>query len=64
MKKLLVTLVRSTAGSNKNQLACLQSLGLKKINEQVLHEDNDAIRGVIRKVEHLVTCEEVEVEDE
>lgn len=64
MKQLLVTQVRSSNKCTKKQLANLQALGLSKINEQVLHEDNAAIRGMCNKVSHLVLVEEVEVEEE
>ncbi|MDO5033545.1 MAG: 50S ribosomal protein L30 [Eubacteriales bacterium] len=64
MKKLLVTQVRSSNKCTKKQLANLQALGLTKINEQALHEDNAAIRGMCNKVSHLITVEEVEVQEE
>lgn len=63
MKKLLVTLTRSKAGQKKNHLANLEALGLAKVGDQVLHEDNAAMRGMCFKVQHLVTVEEVEVEE-
>ncbi|MDO5015912.1 MAG: 50S ribosomal protein L30 [Eubacteriales bacterium] len=62
MSKLLVTLIKSTSGANKAQLANLQSLGLTKRGNQVLHEDNAAIRGICRKVSHLVSCEVIDEE--
>ena len=64
MTCLLITLNRSKTGANKNQLACLQALGLNKIGDQVIHENNDAILGICRKISHFITCEEVEVEAE
>ena len=37
----------------------IQALGLKKINSFNIHEDNDAIRGMVEQVKHLVKVEEV-----
>jgi large subunit ribosomal protein L30 len=56
---LKIKQVRSRIGSNKRQKATLKALGLKKINDVVMHEDNKVIRGMIRKISHLVEMEEV-----
>ena len=58
MTKVKITLVRSTAGSNKNHKATVEALGLKKIGQSVEKESNDAIMGMVRNVAHLVKCEE------
>lgn len=63
MRQLLVTLVRSTNSANKKQIATVQALGLSKIGDMVLQDNNGAILGMIDKVSHLVTVEEVEVEE-
>lgn len=63
MRQLLVTLVRSTNGANQKQIDTVQALGLRKIGDQVLQENNKAILGMVAKVNHLVTAEEVEVEE-
>jgi large subunit ribosomal protein L30 len=60
MKKLKITLVKSTAGRLEKQQKTVQALGLKKINSTVVKDDNPAIRGMIFVVKHLVTVEEVE----
>ncbi len=60
MAKLKITLTRSLIGRPENQRATVKALGLGKTNSSVIHEENDAIRGMIRKVEHLVTVEEVQ----
>jgi len=60
--KLRVTQVRSTIGSKHNQRETLRSLGLRKIRQSVLREDNPQERGMIATVRHLVTVEEVESE--
>lgn len=59
MAKLKITLTRSLIGRPENQRATVKALGLGKMNSSVVQEDNDVIRGMIRKVEHLVTVEEV-----
>lgn len=58
--KLKVTLVRSTIDRQKTQKATVKGLGLRKLNHSVVLEDTDSIRGMIRKVQHLVTVEPVE----
>ena len=58
--KLKVTLVRSTIDRQKTQKLTVKGLGLRKLNHSVVLEDTDSIRGMIRKVQHLVTVEPVE----
>ncbi|NLV99023.1 MAG: 50S ribosomal protein L30 [Clostridiaceae bacterium] len=60
MAQLRVTLLRSLNGVKKDQLATVEALGLNRIGQQVLHQDNDAIRGMLNRVSHLVVFEEVE----
>ena len=60
MKKLKITLVRSRYHRSPNQRECLKGLGLKKIGQSVIREDNPCIRGLIRKVQHLVKVEEID----
>ena len=59
MANLKITLVRSTNKSKKNQAATVKALGLHKIGQSVEKADNQAVRGMVRTVAHLVTCEEV-----
>lgn len=59
MAKLKITLTRSLIGYPKDQRATVKALGLGKIHTSVEQEDNSTIRGMIHKVEHLVTVEEV-----
>ena len=56
--KLKIVLRRSLIGRPKDQRATVQVLGLTKVNHFVIQEDTPAIRGMIRKVEHLVSVEE------
>lgn len=60
MAKLKVTQTRSTIGCLKDQIATMEALGLKKIRSEKIHEDNAVIRGMINKVRHLVSVEEIE----
>ena len=58
-KQIKVTLVKSTAGSLVEHQRTVKALGLTKIRSYKIHNDNAAIRGMIFKVKHLVTVEEV-----
>ena len=58
-KKLKVTLVRSKHGRGRVQRACIDGLGLRRVNHAVELEDTAAVRGMIHKVIHLVEVEEV-----
>lgn len=60
MKQLKVTLKKSTIGCNQSMRDSVRSLGLKKINSSAVHNDTPSIRGMIFKVKHLVSVEEVE----
>jgi len=55
--KLKVTLVRSTIDRPEKQKATVRGLGLRRLNHTVLLEDTHSIRGMIRKVQHLVAVE-------
>jgi large subunit ribosomal protein L30 len=55
--KIKVTLVRSGIGHQESQKRTLQSLGLRRLNQTVVHNDNAPIRGMITKVKHLVKVE-------
>jgi len=58
-KMLKITWEKSTIGHEKSQRATIKSLGLKKLNQTVIKEDTPQIRGMINKVHHLVTVEEL-----
>jgi large subunit ribosomal protein L30 len=55
---LKVTLTRSEIGSTDKIRATLVGLGLTKREKTVIRKDTPEIRGMLRKVEHLVTVEE------
>ncbi|QDR78827.1 50S ribosomal protein L30 [Sporomusa termitida] len=59
MAKLKITLTRSLIGRPEDQRATVAALGLRKTNSTVVKEDSAAIKGMVRKVEHLVTVETV-----
>lgn len=56
---LKVTQVKSTIGRKQNQRDSLRTLGLKKISQSVVREDNAQNRGLINTVRHLVLVEEL-----
>ena len=60
MKKLKVTLNRSLIGSNDKQKATIRGLGLRRIGHSSQLKNTPAIRGMIKKVLHLVSVEEIE----
>lgn len=57
--KLKITLVKSPIGAVPKQKATVEALGLKKVNKTVEMPDNDAVRGMIWHVKHLVKVEEI-----
>ncbi|MGZ3642295.1 MAG: 50S ribosomal protein L30 [Ktedonobacteraceae bacterium] len=59
MATLRIKWVKSAIGYSKDQKATIRALGLHKLQQTVEHEDNSVMRGMIRKVNHLVKVEEV-----
>ena len=55
---LKVTLVKSTIGAIPKHKKTVEALGLKKLNKTVVLPDNDATRGMVAQVKHLVKLEE------
>lgn len=58
-KQLKVTLIKSTIGQKPAKVATVRSLGLKKISSSNILNDNEAVRGMIAAVSHLVKVEEI-----
>ena len=58
-KKLKVTLKKSLIGRPEAHRKVVESLGLRKVNNSVVHNDNEAIRGMIKKVDYLLEVSEV-----
>jgi large subunit ribosomal protein L30 len=59
MAKLKITQVKSAIGSTKSQKATLESLGLTKMQKTVEHEATPQIVGMVNKLRHLISVEEV-----
>jgi large subunit ribosomal protein L30 len=53
--KVEITLRRSPIGCPMNQRSVVRSLGLRKVNHTVTHDDSPQIRGMINKVSHLLS---------
>ncbi|MGI6152296.1 MAG: 50S ribosomal protein L30 [Christensenellaceae bacterium] len=56
---LKIKLVKSPIGYAQDQKDTLKALGLRKMGQEVVRPDNGPIRGMVFKVKHLVTAEEV-----
>jgi large subunit ribosomal protein L30 len=58
VSKVKITQIKSTNSSNQNHIATIKALGLHKIGQCVEQESNPVILGMVRRVAHLVRCEE------
>ena len=59
MAQLKITLVKSTIGAIPKHRKTIEALGLKKLHAFTIQQDNEAIRGMVQKVRHLVEVETV-----
>jgi len=59
MGKLKITQVRSAIRRHEKQKRTIEALGLHRLHQTVIHPDVPQIRGMVRKVAHLVQVEEV-----
>ena len=59
MAELKITLKRSIIGRPQNQRDTVKALGLTKLNSTVVKPANDAIKGMVNTLSHLVDVEEV-----
>ncbi|MCI8771509.1 MAG: 50S ribosomal protein L30 [Lachnospiraceae bacterium] len=57
--KLKVTLVKSTIGAIPKHRKTVEALGLRKIRQEVILPNNDAVKGMVWHVRHLVKVEEI-----
>ena len=57
MADVVIKQVRSAAGSSPRQRDTLRTLRLGRIGKQTTRTDDEHLRGLLRKVEHLVTVE-------
>ena len=58
-KQIKVTLIKSVIGQKPAKRATVRSLGLNKISSSNILPDNDAVRGMVAAVSHLVKVEEI-----
>ncbi len=59
MGKIKVKQIRSVIDRPKDQKLTIEALGLGRPNWEKIHNDTPQIRGMIKKVNHLVTVEEI-----
>jgi large subunit ribosomal protein L30 len=59
-KQLKVTQIKSKVSEKQYQRDTLRSLGLRKIGQSVVREDNSQNRGYVKTVAHLVKVEEID----
>ncbi len=59
MSKIKIKQVRSQINCPQSQKRTLEALGLRKMNQVVEHEASSAILGMVNKVQHLVSVEEI-----
>ncbi len=57
--KLKVTLIKSPISSLQKHIDTVKALGLRKVGQSVIREDNPCVRGQIFRVKHMVTVEEI-----
>jgi len=58
--KIQITLTRSLIGRKPNQVKTAHALGLRKVNQVVEKEANEALLGMVKTIGHLVSIQEVE----
>ena len=59
VKKIKISLVKSTIGSVQSQIASVRGLGLRKLNSYSKLDETPEVLGMINKVKHLITVEEL-----
>ena len=60
MAKLLIKQVRSAIGRKYDQKKTLVALGITRVGRKVIHNDTPQIRGMIKKIDHLLEVSEIE----
>ena len=58
-KKIKITLIKSPIGYKEKAKKTLEALGLKKINQSVVHNGNDSIVGMLNSVNYLIKIEKI-----
>lgn len=56
--KVKITQIKSSIGYNFKQKLTLKALGLRKINHSVIKTNTNQIKGMVKKIQHLVAVEE------
>ena len=59
MAQLKITWTKSCIGKPQNQRRVVHALGLRRLHHTVTHGDTPTIRGMVNKISHLVTVEEL-----
>tara|TARA_B100000963_G_scaffold40414_1_gene30044 strand:- start:5259 stop:5441 length:183 start_codon:yes stop_codon:yes gene_type:complete len=59
MAKIRITQVKSKIGRPERQKRTMFALGLKKMNQTVVHEATPQVIGMVKKVAHLLNIEEI-----
>ena len=59
MSQLSIKQVRSAIGRKNDQKKTLIALGITKVGREVIHEDTPQIRGMVKKISHLLEVKEV-----
>ena len=62
--KLAIVQCRSAIGKSRGQQETVRALGIRRLNQPVVHQDSPQIRGMIRKVSHLLRVREIENSEE
>jgi large subunit ribosomal protein L30 len=62
MARIRLTLTRSLIGRPADQRGTVRALGLGRMNSSAVHDDTPSIRGMVRKVRHLIRVEAAPVE--
>ncbi|MCB2200100.1 50S ribosomal protein L30 [bacterium] len=60
VNQVRITWVKSAIRRTERQVRIIEALGLRKLNQSVVHNDSPTIRGMINKVPHLIKVESVE----
>jgi large subunit ribosomal protein L30 len=63
MARLRITYSKSAIGYTVRQKATVKALGFTHLNQTVEHDDTPAIRGMINRISHLLTVEEVAAQE-
>ncbi|MDB4125896.1 50S ribosomal protein L30 [Candidatus Marinimicrobia bacterium] len=57
--KIQITLIKSPIGYKPKAKKTLEALGLKKINQSVIHVNNECINGMVNKIDYLIKIKEL-----